>query len=121
MGGGSAQVRAPHQVSIAEGLTERLGDGLDGRRRGRGADPCTPAARPGSDPVTGRAGLRVRVYSERRDLLTDGTPTEAARPVGHDDELAEPAHRVVLDRDRAGGCAGRSECSGVGTGTVRDR
>ena len=41
MGGGSAAVRAPHEVSIADGLAGAT-DGVDGRRRGR-----RPRARPG--------------------------------------------------------------------------
>ena len=69
MGGGSAQVRAPHQVSVAEGLTSRLGDGVtvvDGvavRTRPRSArrDLVT-------DPVTGAGGIRVRVYDEAGTL-----------------------------------------------------
>ncbi len=52
MGGGSAQVRAPHQVSVAEGLTSRLGagvtvvDGVAVRSRPRQA-AARPRHRPG--------------------------------------------------------------------------
>ena len=60
MGGGSAQVNPPHQVSIAEGLREQLGDRLvvvDGvRRAGAAAAGALDAIR---DPETGEPGMRV--------------------------------------------------------------
>ena len=66
MGGGSAQVRAPHQVSVAEGLTERLGD-RSPSRRGRGAHPTASARRdPVIDPVTASPGMRIKALRRSR-------------------------------------------------------
>ena len=61
MGGGSAQVNPPYQVSVADGLTALLGDavtvadGVEVRTR-------PVPARPGfvTDPETGDAGVRAR-------------------------------------------------------------
>ena len=83
MGGGSAQVRAPHQVSIADGLQARHGgqlsvvDGVSVRTRSRPARPAYV-----SDPVTGRPGIRVRLYGESGALLEDSVKDEALVLVG---------------------------------------
>ena len=67
MGGGSAQVNPPHQVSIATGLGEVLGDrltvvdGVEVRDRPVAADP-----RFVSDPETGEPGVRVTLLRRRR-------------------------------------------------------
>ena len=97
MGGGSAQVRAPHRVSIADGLTARLGDGVrvvDGvavRARPRTASPSRV-----SDPVTGAPGVRIRVYGESGELIKDAHAEEATVLIGQDDDLPEPARRAIL-------------------------
>ena len=72
MGGGSAQVNPPHQVSVADGLTALLGDavtvtdGVEVRNR-------PVPARPGfvTDPETGEPGIHVRLYAADGDLLDD--------------------------------------------------
>lgn len=77
MGGGSAVVQAPHQVSIADALTAKLGqqvtvtDGVTVRNNPR-------AARPGFliDPVTGGAGVRMRAYSTTGVLIDDTVQEE---------------------------------------------
>ena len=48
MGGGSASLRPPHEISIAQGLTEALGrqPGPGRRRGGRPAEPAARRARP---------------------------------------------------------------------------
>lgn len=60
-GGGSAQVRPPHEVSVAEGLTETVGadrvhvvDGVEVRER-PGAAPLDALV----DPTSGMPGMRV--------------------------------------------------------------
>lgn len=96
MGGGSAQVRAPYQVSIAEGLTSRLDaqvsvtDGVNVRSRPR-------AARPGFllDPVTGAPGVRMRAYSATGALLDDAVKDENIGLHGMGDTF-EPLGRVEL-------------------------
>jgi beta-glucosidase len=97
MGGGSAAVRPPHQISVAEGLAARLGDRLtvlDGvgvRRRSRAARPDYV-----TDPVTGMAGVRVKLYGESGALLDDSVAAESVKLVGLGDDLAEPAVRAEL-------------------------
>ena len=61
MGGGSASLRPPHEISIAQGLTEALGatrlrvvDGVDVRQHPRPADADQVL-----DPQTGEPGVRV--------------------------------------------------------------
>jgi len=70
-GGGSAQVRAPHVVSLVEGMTpffdaDRLTivDGVETRR-------VLPAANPEClhDPETGQPGMRARAYADDGALL----------------------------------------------------
>src|SRR3954447_13182420 len=71
MGGGSAQVPAPYQVSVAEGLTRRLGDavtvvgGVEGRPRPQ------PSADFITDPVTGEPGLHAWLYAADGSLLDE--------------------------------------------------
>ena len=110
MGGGSAEVRAPHQVSIADGLTgatrrrdawstaSRSGPGRAGRRSFRDAGPDV---------------RRLRGAAVRR------TSRQEAKTVGFmpDQELAEPVTRVVMSATVPGG-AMRVGVLGVGTATV---
>ncbi|MEP9363260.1 glycoside hydrolase family 3 C-terminal domain-containing protein [Nocardioides sp. CN2-186] len=119
MGGGSAAVRAPHQVSIADGLVEvvdgvMLMDGVAVRARPRAALPGMFTV-----PKTGEPGMRVRMYGASGALLADSVSAEA-RTVGFmpDQELAEPVARVVMSAIVPGG-AMRVGVLGVGDGTVR--
>jgi len=107
MGGGSASVRAPHQVSIADGLaaaTEGVTvvDGVAVRSRPRAA----------------ASGMRVRKYGASGALLDDRESAEA-RTVGFldDQEGTEPVARVVMSLTVPAG-AMRVGCLGVGTATV---
>jgi beta-glucosidase len=107
MGGGSASVRAPHQVSIADGLTEAMGgvsvvDGVAVRAR----------------PRAGRFEMRVRMYGASGALLSDHV-SEEARTVGvmPDQELGEDVTRVVMSATVPGG-AMRIGVLAVGRATV---
>jgi beta-glucosidase len=107
MGGGSASVRAPHQVSIADGLTEATGgvtvvDGVAVRARAR----------------AGQFSMRVRMYGGSGALLSDHV-SEEAKTVGFmpDQELAEPVTRVVMSATVPGG-AMRIGVLAVGRATV---
>lgn len=117
MGGGSAAVRAPHQVSIADGLAAATGvsvvDGVTVRRRPRAALPGVL-----THPVTGEPGMRVQLYGGSGALLSDAVSGEA-RTVGFmpNQELAEPVTRVVLSALVPAG-AMRVGFLGVGTATV---
>ncbi len=97
MGGGSAQVNPPYQVSVAEGLTALLGDAVtvtDGVEVRRRPVPARPEFV--SDPVTGERGMRVRVYSTDDTLLDDKHLDSAKALVGFDDNYPGPVGRVEL-------------------------
>ncbi|WP_239132331.1 beta-glucosidase family protein [Paractinoplanes durhamensis] len=97
LGGGSSMVTAPHQVSIADGLTAVLGDRV--RFAGGVEVRTTPApARAGfvTDPVDGRPGIRVRLMTGDGDELTDDHMADAQRIIGFDSGLAGPVGRVRL-------------------------
>jgi beta-glucosidase len=70
-GGGSAQVRAPHVVSIVEGMTARLGDDHVIFTDGVETRKTLPAVKPTlvRDPETGEHGIRVRVFDDAGDLV----------------------------------------------------
>jgi beta-glucosidase len=95
MGGGSAKVRPPHQISIASGLATRLGsrltvvDGVGVRRRSRAARPEYV-----TDPVTGTPGVRVKLYAASGALLDDSIAAESVKLIGFGDDLPEPAVRA---------------------------
>jgi beta-glucosidase len=88
MGGGSAQVNPPHQVSVATGLTAALGaqvtvvDGVDVRTR-------PVPARDGflTDPATGADGIRVTLLDASGEVLEDRFCPQAKTMVGMDDDF----------------------------------
>jgi beta-glucosidase len=88
MGGGSAQVNPPYQVSVAEGLTSRLGDrvtvvdGVDVRTR-------PVPARGGflTDPVTGEPGIGVTLLDAAGIELEQRYCAQAKTMVGMDDDF----------------------------------
>ena len=102
MGGGSASVRAPHQVTIAEALPGTIVvDGVAVRTR----------------PRAGRTGMRVQRYGASGALLSDDVSGEA-RTVGMmPDGPTEPVVRVVLSTEVPAGPM-RVGVLGVGTATV---
>ncbi len=97
MGGGSAQVNPPYQVSLAQGLTELLGDnitvadGVEVRSR-------VPAASNTfvSNPETGLPGIHSLLYAADGSLLEERHQPSAIVMTGFDDNLPQPANRVVL-------------------------
>ena len=107
MGGGSASVRAPHQVSVADGLTAAMGgitvvDGVAVRAR----------------PRAGSFSMRVQLYGASGALLSDTVSGEAKVAVGMpEQELAEPVARLVLSATVPGG-AMRVGVQGVGSATL---
>ena len=116
MGGGSAQVNPPYQVSVAEGLTALLGDavtvvdGVEIRHR-------QVAARPEfvSDPLTGEPGVHVTVLTTDDEVLEDRSGAAATSMVGFDDEFGDAAQKVRfaarLDVD------GEVQIGGTGVGS----
>ncbi len=107
MGGGSAQVNPPYQVSVAEGLTARLGDrvtvvdGVEVRTR-------PVPARGGflADPATGAPGI-----AHRHLLDADGTVLEHRySPAGHGH--GRDGRRLRRRRPPRSGCAAPSPSPG---------
>jgi len=116
MGGGSAQVNPPHQVSIAEGLREAIGeqltvvDGVEVRERPVAADPANL-----TDPETDEPGLRVRYHDADGQLMAEEHSGVTGVSVGWDDSFPRPVTKVTLAaRVREGGPT-RLGAIGVGT------
>lgn len=97
MGGGSAQVNPPYQVSVAEGLTARLGDavtvtdGVEVRTR-------PVAARGGflTDPQTGEPGVRVTIFDADGHELEQRHTPGATTIIGMDDDFTGTAASAWL-------------------------
>jgi beta-glucosidase len=95
MGGGSARVNPPHQVSVADGLTAQLGDavtvvdGVEVRTR-------PVAARAGflTDPVTGAPGVRFTLLDAAGAVIEERLAPTASTLVGFDDDLDRPVASV---------------------------
>jgi len=110
MGGGSAQVTPPYQVTIAEGLGARLGDRLtvvDGvaiRRR-----PVAASAEFLSDPVSGEPGIRVTQLADGGREISSAHSPVASLSTGFDD----PSLDAVL------GSGGTVRVGGIGAGHWR--
>lgn len=124
MGGGSAQVNPPYQISVAEGLTALLGDalsvvdGVEVRER-------SVAARPEfvTDPVTGEPGVHVTLLAEDGTVLDERHSDTATTMVGFDDDLPQAVHTVRFQARLSQ--AGAAEVGVMGVGdwvlTVGDR
>jgi beta-glucosidase len=97
MGGGSAQVKPPHQVSVAKGLADKLGDkvrvvdGVEVRGRVRSAE-----IRFVTNPRSGRPGMHTRVLGATGKVLRDVDVPAGEIMVGLDNDLPEPAARAKL-------------------------
>jgi beta-glucosidase len=115
MGGGSAQVNPPYQISVAEGLTALLGDkvtvtdGVEVRTR-------PVPARGGflTDPSTGTPGIRADLYAADGTHLDSRHGPAATSMVGVDDELPDRVATVRLRGTITGG--GRVELGAMGAG-----
>ncbi|MGY1842623.1 beta-glucosidase [Modestobacter sp. SYSU DS0875] len=91
MGGGSAQVRAVHQVSIADGITSSLGsavrvlDGVEVRSR-------AVAARAGTvlDPMSGETGVHLLLLGADGEVIEERHERTATSMIGVDDDLPAP-------------------------------
>jgi beta-glucosidase len=98
MGGGSAQVNPPYQVSVAEGLQARLGAGAVTITDGVEVRARPVEARPGfvTDPVTGESGIHAVLLGRDGAVLDERSGAPPAAVVGFDDDLPEPVHAVVF-------------------------
>jgi len=120
MGGGSAQVNPPYQVSVAEGLTARLGDkvtvvdGVEVRTK-------PVPARGGFlvDPVTGEPGIRVTLLDADGHELEQRHAANATTMIGMDDDFSGTVATAVLHGRVTR--AGRVELGVLGVGDWRIR
>jgi len=118
MGGGSAQVNPPYQVSVAEGLTALLGDavttvdGVEVRTR-------PVAARGGFlvDPETGEPGIRATLFDADGKVLEVRHAANATTMVGLDDDFPETVATAWLHGRITG--SGRVELGAMGVGNWR--
>src|SRR3954469_8729775 len=114
MGGGSAHVNAPYQVSVADGLRDlsdhvTVTDGVEVRERPPAAVPAAV-----SDPVTGQPGVRFSLLAADGRVLEERVTADAKTSVGFDDELPERV-AVVAFRARLE-LSGELELGGIGVG-----
>ena len=115
MGGGSAQVNPPHQISVAEGLADLLGDrltvvdGVEVRTR-----PAPASGKVLTHPETGEPGVAITIYAADGTVLDTKSDDTAQVMVGFDDDFAQPPARVVI-RARTS-LRGAVELGGVGAG-----
>jgi len=117
MGGGSAHVNPPYQVSVAEGLAEKLGDRITHRSTGVPvrSRPIPASAKVLTHPETGEPGLVIEVHATDGTMLDSRTATTAEVMVGFDDDFAQPAGTITF-RARTS-LRGPVEIGGVGAGT----
>jgi beta-glucosidase len=116
MGGGSAQVNPPYQVSIAQGLGEAIGDqltvvdGVEVRERARVADPSSVR-----DPDTGEEGLHVDYLDVDGVVMSSGHSSVCEVATGWDDTLPRPTEQVRLSARLVGGGQMRLGVTGSGS------
>jgi beta-glucosidase len=103
MGGGSAQVTPPYQVSVADGLRALLGgavtvtDGVEVRSR-----PVPAAAGFVTDPQGGEPGVRLTLVDDRGAVIQDRHSDLASTMVGFDDDFPEAVATVRIRARVAG-------------------
>ncbi|GIM88474.1 beta-glucosidase family protein [Paractinoplanes toevensis] len=115
MGGGSAQVNPPYQVSVATGLGDlarlTVVDGVEVRTR-------PVPARDGflTDPVTGEAGIRVVLYDAAGNELEQRFCPQSKTMIGMDDDFPGTVASAVLTGTVAGPSGGEVELGAMGVG-----
>jgi beta-glucosidase len=118
MGGGSAQVNPPYQVSVADGLAAEFGpvtvvDGVEVRRR--------PVTAPGLvvGPGTGPAGVLVTLRDAGGAVIEERHASDAVTVVGLDDDLDTPVASITFHGRLAAGGPTELGAFGVGDWTLR--
>lgn len=97
MGGGSAAVNPPYQVTVAEGMRALLGERLtvvDGPEVRTRAVPAS--AEYVNDPATGTPGMEVALLAADGTELSRYHSDSAAISIGWDDDLAQTPATAVL-------------------------
>nr|WP_238338297.1 glycoside hydrolase family 3 C-terminal domain-containing protein [Pedococcus badiiscoriae] len=118
MGGGSAQVNPPYQVSIAQGLRAAIGDrltvvdGVEVRER-----PLPAAPDSISDPVTGAPGMQVEHLDADGVVMLSEHVDGADVTTGFDETPPRPTEQLRLRARLAKG--GRVRLGALGTGRWR--
>jgi beta-glucosidase len=100
MGGGSAQVTPPYQVSVADALCALLGDAVtvtDGVEVRSRAVPAVPGFV--TDPQDGAPGVRLTLFDDGGRVIQDRHSELTSTLVGFDDDFPET---VAAVRIRAG-------------------
>jgi beta-glucosidase len=118
MGGGSARVNPPYQVSIAEGLRARLGDAAVDVHDGVEVRHRPAPARPGFavDPVTSAPGVRFWLLDAAGEVLAQRLGRDGTTMVGFDDDdVAAPVAAVLMQARIPSG--GAVEVGGLGAGS----
>jgi beta-glucosidase len=115
MGGGSAQVNPPYQVSVAEGLSRVLGDNLsvtDGVEVRTRAVP----ARAGfvTNPESGEPGAEVTLSTEDGTVIQQVHSPTSTMMIGFDDDFDQTVAKIVF-RARIG-TQGQVQVGGLGAG-----
>lgn len=114
MGGGSAQVNPPYQVSIAEGLeaagvAQRVVDGVEVRVRGVAAKPGWVTA-----PSDGSPGMDLILRDADRVEMTASATGSTTFSIGFDDDTPRPVAYATMTASLAEG--GRLELGVIGAG-----
>jgi beta-glucosidase len=118
MGGGSAQVNPPYQVSVGDGLSALLGDavtvtdGVEVRSR-----PVPAATAFVADPQDGAPGVRLTLFDEQGAIIQDRHSDLASALVGFDDDFPQTVATVRI-RARVAG-AGPVEVGVLGAASWR--
>src|SRR5580765_2368707 len=115
MGGGSARVNPPYQVTVADGLTAALGNRVTVVGGGRIRElpvPVTPDAV--TDPETGAPGIRIDLLDAEGVVLSSEHSEVGAASIGWDDDLPRPVTGAVFSAVATG--AGAARVGFIGTG-----
>jgi beta-glucosidase len=120
MGGGSAQVNPPYQISVAEGLRALLGDevtvtdGVEVRTR-----PVPARGGYLTDPETGEPGIQVTLFDAAGEELERRHAANATTMVGLDDDFTGTVATATLRGTINGSGQVELGAMGVGDWTVR--
>lgn len=120
MGGGSATVNPPHQVSVAQGLSEALGDGVTVVD----AVPVRALTLPARtdlvrDPESDEPGIRVEHIDAAGEVMLAVHSDDATVTTGWDDDLPRPTEVLRLRAVAAAGGQTRVGVSGTGSWVLR--